>query len=164
MARCVGRNAGQPQTDRLFFMKLRNIVPSLFVVLLFLTLAAAVNRNDSIYILDPDPAVTKLKVRSSTQTNPWVEFYTSTGLVFSVPANGILPIGNIPVRAGTVNTSSDGTVTNAFSPVFASVPVVVTTPIGSSIFTNQITSVTTSNFVLNLGASSLVANWVAVGL
>ncbi len=144
-------------------MKFKNIVPTLLIAVLFLTIGAAVNQQTSIYIQDSDPAVTKLKVRSATQTNPWLEFSTDSGLLFSVPANGILAASNLPIQTGIATTAADGTCTQTFTLAFSAVPKVVSSPNTNNVLTNAISSITTSNFVLTLGVASATANWIAVG-
>lgn len=144
-------------------MKFKNIIPTLLVAVLFFTIGAAVNQQTSIYIQDSDPAVTKLKVRSATQTNPWMEFSTDSGLVFSVPASGILPTANLPIQTGVATAAANGTCTQTFTLAFSAIPKVVSSPNTNNVITNAISSITTSNFVLTLGVPSATANWIAVG-
>lgn len=70
------------------------------------------------------------------------------------------------INQGTSITSSDGTVTNTFSTnyTYSAAPTVVVTLRGTGISTtNDVVSVTTSNFVYKAGAPSITNNWIAVG-
>lgn len=70
----------------------------------------------------------------------------------------------IGIQAGSAVTADDGTVTNTFSTAFSTAPKVVLTPFNSTTaLTNTVVSVTTSNFVANLGANAVTLHWVAVG-
>lgn len=70
----------------------------------------------------------------------------------------------IGIQAGSVTTATDGTVTNTFATAFGSAPVVVISPVGEAVSaTNNLVSVTESNFVYNAGQDAQVAKWIAVG-
>jgi hypothetical protein len=71
--------------------------------------------------------------------------------------------GSTMIQRGTaLVTTTDGTVTQAFTTAFSSVPTLIVTAVGSpNAATNEMT-VTTSNFVLKTKASG-TNNWIAVG-
>jgi hypothetical protein len=69
---------------------------------------------------------------------------------------------NLGIAAGSAASTSDGTATITFSPVFSAAPKVVVSPVAVSVGTNHV-SVTSSNFVWTCGANGVTFNWVAVG-
>lgn len=119
-----------------------------------------------------------LKVTTpSAQTANMIEVYKGTVLTFSVPYTGIIPaanggtgsddigtgLQNIGLRSGTLLVSSDGTVTNTFSPAFGRSPVVVLTPksaVPQGSNAVYVVSVTTSNVVV-FGHTNTTYNFLA---
>ncbi len=85
---------------------------------------------------------------------------SSKNLSSKTIANTLLALG---IQSGSVTSSADNTVTNTFSTAFSSAPKVTTTPFNSTTATNTVTSVTTSNFVVNVGKASVVVHWFAIG-
>lgn len=70
--------------------------------------------------------------------------------------------GTANVAAGaTSNMTQIVNVRNTFAAAFSSAPVVVFTPPGES-STNSIT-ITTTNFVLDIGVAGAVVPWIAIG-
>lgn len=66
------------------------------------------------------------------------------------------------VDHGQLTTANDGTFTNAFSTTFTSAPSVVTTLVNYTGPTNDVVSVTTSNFVYKAGSNAKTVNWIAI--
>lgn len=115
----------------------------------------------------PSVAITNLLVDVSTKrgvepTVPIPVEFGGTGA--DSAADALTSLGALPaasVRAGSVTTAEDGTVTNTFAAAFSSAPAVVFTPPGES-STNSIT-ITTTNFVLDIGVAGAVVPWIAIG-
>ena len=77
--------------------------------------------------------------------------------------NGSAAQINLGIASGSLTTATDGTVTNTFSPIYSSAPIVVIAQTGSACTVTNVITITKSNFVYNAGAPSIVAKWVAVG-
>lgn len=115
--------------------------------------------------------------KGGSLTSNQFEIYSGSTLTFAVPASGVLPItyggtggataaaGRLAqgIQAGTLTTSANGTVTNTFATAFTVAPYVVTTLQNSTGPTNNVVSVTTSNFVYSAGSASKTAHWIAIG-
>ncbi len=115
--------------------------------------------------------------KSGTVSSNFVEFFSGANLKFAVPSTGVVPLtyggtgGSsaataktaLGIQAGQATTAADGTVTNTFATAFTSAPKVVLQPVGSFGPTNNLVSVTTSNFVCNIGEPSIVVHYIAVG-
>ena len=73
--------------------------------------------------------------------------------------------GPTQVETGTSVITTDGTVTNTFSPAYSSAPKVFVTQTGLALLsaTNAVASITPSNCVLRSSLSGTTNNWLAVG-
>lgn len=71
------------------------------------------------------------------------------------------------INTGSCVVTTDGTITNTFltNYVYSAPPVVIVTQRGAALntSTNIVVSVTTTNFVLRSGLSSVTNNWIAIG-
>lgn len=67
------------------------------------------------------------------------------------------------VQTGTNITAANGTCTNTFATVFGSAPNVVASQVGGASASNEVSLITTSNFVYTAGASSIGVQYIAVG-
>jgi hypothetical protein len=106
----------------------------------------------------------KLTIQSkAAPTNPVVEVFSGSQRTLALEATASGSRTNLGIQAGTVITSSDGTVTNAFGRVFNTPPIVVNAQLGLNTTPTNVLSVTTSNFVLRTALAGQTNTWQAIG-
>jgi hypothetical protein len=76
---------------------------------------------------------------------------------------GGLPQTFTSIQRGQVTTASDKTVTNVFSPAFTSMPICVMSPADNGSFALTVTTITTTQFIIESSAASRVWNYIVVG-
>lgn len=86
-------------------------------------------------------------------------FLASAAVRYRVYSNG-----DINIQTGRGVTTADGTVTNTFTVAFGAVPKVVTTIFGTTLnSTNNVRSVTTSNFIFYGQITGVTNDYIAIG-
>lgn len=105
----------------------------------------------------------------SNQTLPFIDCWQGTNNVFTVSSNGVITAGTntlttFGIQRGTGITAANGTVTNTFPKVYATLPTVTVTQLGTTNSTsNIVTSLTVSNFVYNGGGPNISNMWISAG-
>lgn len=98
--------------------------------------------------------------------NILIGFFACLALISVVAATRYPVYVSAPslIQAGTCVTASDGKVTNTFATAFTAAPNVVTVQVGDTInATNRVTSITTTNFVLDVQKTTVTNRWIAIG-
>lgn len=144
---------------------------------LLLTVAFLTEQGNGIFIRNNKNEPKLLIQVDGAQTEPVICVQNSAGVgLWQVDSNGVQSstVGSLTgaagaraglgIQSGTAITTTDGTVTNAFTVAYSAVPRVVTTQTGTTLsLTNWLVSVTTSNFVVRSGAGPVTNNFIAVG-
>lgn len=126
-----------------------------------------------------DPGADRILFWDDTAgSNTWATVGTGLAITDTTLAVSTVPIANggtgaataaaaltaFGVQSGSVTTAEDGTVTNTFATVFGAVPTLVIAQQGEAVtVTNNVVSLTESNFVYSAGAPAIVAKFHAIG-
>lgn len=95
------------------------------------------------------------------------------GYQSSLPASSVTNLnaaklnGSI-IQSGNITSTADGTITNTFAVAFSAVPFVMVGQNGygsgnTNTGTNNISTITTTNFIWNCQKASIPASWIAIG-
>ena len=148
----------------------RLVLGSIITLALVLCIAAVekpITQTKDLKIQNTNNQPALIIQKSGTQSSNVLEIWRGGNLELGIPGSNTV-VGlkqNLEIQAGKSVTATDGTVTNTFAKTFSSVPTVTVTPLSASttITTNQVTAVTTSNFVWKAGLQNVTNYWQAIG-
>lgn len=138
------------------------LLTALLVVTAVIAVAATTKPITSLLdqVINSAQDTTALKIIKPGGVNSdFIQAYSGSNKKFAVNSNGVVSC----LQFATAVTSSDGTVTNPFTPVFPAAPTVVSCQVGTGTTTTNIITVTSSNVVLNVGKGGVTNNLIIAG-
>jgi hypothetical protein len=118
-----------------------------------------------LFVRNSDNTVGIKVTKGASYTANAAEFYVGSQLRTAIPAVGLVRASGATARieSGLATCGVNGGLTNSFANAFSAAPLVITTLRNNVGPTNNVLTVTTTNFTYTSGSQTSVVQWLAIG-